>query len=294
MKPATWVAVVAIGLAVAPVFGQGGTVVRSKQVVDSKQAADKLKVELAQQLKLSVMGRVTKGAPYSADTTNESVQSLADGNRIVNRTATKVYRDSEGRTRTERVEPDGTWVVSISDPVSRTTYMLYPQTRTAYQGDAIVLNWKTGEGTVSVATTPRTIVTQSAEKGGTFTYTMVSPASPEGAAVGRLAYARTDGKNVTREELGDQVIEGVTASGTRTTTIIPAGEIGNEQPIRIVSEEWLCKDLGILVMTKYSDPRSGDTTYRVTNISRVEPDPSLFQVPADYSVQPSKIKREDR
>jgi hypothetical protein len=183
---------------------------------------------------------------------------------------------------------------------------LYPETRTAYQNGAVIVSmFRTGEGNVSVSTTASPAVVQRAdaekkaaaaagEKGSTFAYTMVSPVPPEGGAVAQFSHARAGGGNATREDLGEQMIEGVMATGTRTTTVIAAGAIGNEQPIRIVSEEWLSKDLGILLMTKYSDPRSGETTYRVSNISRSEPDPSLFQVPADYAVQPSKIKRDNR
>jgi hypothetical protein len=89
-------------------------------------------------------------------------------------------------------------------------------------------------------------------------------------------------EQVTRQDLGQRMIEGVNALGTRTTTTIPTGAIGNEQPIRIVSEEWFAPDLQVLVMTKHSDPRSGETTYMLSNIIRAEPDRSLFEVPADY------------
>jgi hypothetical protein len=227
------------------------------------------------------------------------VQTLADGNRIVNRTTTKVYRDSEGRTRTERVEASGMQIVSISDPTAGTTYMLYPRTQTAVQGGAVfVSELKTAQGDVGFATTA-TIDKRIAEKkaiadaqGATTASTFTWVDRTDGAA-GTFVYSgAVTTKSATREDLGEQLIEGVMATGTRTTTVIPAGAIGNEQPIRIVSEEWYCKDLGILVLTKYSDPRSGETTYRVTNIDRAEPDPSLFQVPADYTMQPSKIKRE--
>jgi hypothetical protein len=75
------------------------------------------------------------------------------------------------------------------------------------------------------------------------------------------------------------------ATGTRTTTTLPAGEIGNAQEIKVVSEQWFSDELQVLVMTKHSDPRSGETIYRLTNILRAEPDPSLFTVPADYTIQ---------
>jgi hypothetical protein len=88
-----------------------------------------------------------------------------------------------------------------------------------------------------------------------------------------------------KEDLGEQVIEGVPAKGTRTTTVIPAGAIGNELPITVTSEEWLSPDLKVLVMTKHADPRSGETTYRLTGITRGEPDLSLFDLPAGVTIK---------
>ena len=89
----------------------------------------------------------------------------------------------------------------------------------------------------------------------------------------------------TKEDLGQQSIEGVAANGTRTTTVIPAGAIGNEQPITIVSEQWFSPDLEMLVLTRHSDPRVGETTYRLTNINRSEPAASLFEIPAEFKVE---------
>ena len=92
-------------------------------------------------------------------------------------------------------------------------------------------------------------------------------------------------ENVNREDLGTQTIEGVSANGTRTTFTIPVGQIGNERPIEIVDERWFSKDLQMVVMTRHSDPRSGETVYRLTNINRTEPDHSLFEVPGDYQMK---------
>jgi hypothetical protein len=88
----------------------------------------------------------------------------------------------------------------------------------------------------------------------------------------------------TQESLGRQTIEGVQAEGSRTTVTIPAGAIGNERPIQVVSERWYSPELQTLVMTRHSDPRFGETTYRLTNVSRSEPDHSLFEVPAGYKI----------
>jgi hypothetical protein len=95
---------------------------------------------------------------------------------------------------------------------------------------------------------------------------------------------------VVTENLGQQTVEGVNAAGTRSTTTIPAGAIGNLQPIKVVAEQWLSPDLQILVMTRHSDPRSGDTTYRLQNIVRAEPDRSLFTVPPDFTLKESGIR----
>jgi len=90
--------------------------------------------------------------------------------------------------------------------------------------------------------------------------------------------------NLQVEDLGTQTIAGVTAQGTRFTRTIPAGQIGNEKLISIVHERWYSNDLQTVVMSKRSDPWSGETTYTLTNINRTEPDASLFTVPSDYAV----------
>ena len=86
------------------------------------------------------------------------------------------------------------------------------------------------------------------------------------------------------EELGERDLDGVSATGTRTVTTIPAGTIGNERDIEIVYERWYSKELELVVYSKHSDPRFGEQTYRLTNLVRSEPDPSLFTVPNGYRV----------
>jgi TonB family protein len=112
------------------------------------------------------------------------------------------------------------------------------------------------------------------------------PAMPSGVTMRARA---PEGEKVpkfpeTQESLGRQTIEGVQAEGSRTTVRIPAGAIGNERPIQVVSERWYSPELQTLVMTRHSDPRFGETTFRLTNISRTEPDHSLFEVPAGYKI----------
>ena len=92
---------------------------------------------------------------------------------------------------------------------------------------------------------------------------------------------------VQTDNLGLQTINGLAATGTRTTQTIPAGAIGNTQPIQIVREVWMSQDLKIPVMIKTTDPRFGNTVMQLTNVQTTNPDPALFQVPAGYTVQSS-------
>lgn len=111
----------------------------------------------------------------------------------------------------------------------------------------------------------------------------MAPAAGFGYAVGGQS-RKYESKS---EDLGTRDFEGVSATGTRKVTTIPAGDVGNERPIEIVYERWFSKDLGMVVFSKHSDPRFGDQTYRLTNIVRTEPDPSLFTVPTGYKTFPA-------
>jgi hypothetical protein len=200
-----------------------------------------------------------KGAPYTATAETESTQVLADGNRIVNKHSGLVARDSEGRIRREEsmgqigaLKVGGQNMIFIHDPVARTATMLHPDTKTAR-----VMNVP-GMGGLH-------------EK----MEFMRKGAEERHTGMGQLK----------KESLGTQQIEGVTAEGTRITRTIPAGTIGNEKPIDITVETWTSPDLHVLVLSKRSDPRFGETVFRLTNIKRAEPDASLFQVPSDFKTE---------
>jgi hypothetical protein len=90
------------------------------------------------------------------------------------------------------------------------------------------------------------------------------------------------------EDLGKQTIEGVNAEGSRTTTTIEAGAIGNDRPIQIVSERWYSPELQTVLMTKTTDPRMGESAFSLTNVHRGEPGAYLFQVPAGYTIADRK------
>jgi len=224
-------------------------------------------------------GRVVKNAPYSADVVTETTQNLQDGNHIRQTTTVKVYRDAEGRTRSEQslktlngLAPNANLpdVVFINDPVAGANYALNPTARTANKS-----NWAR----------PTTAGGQNRPMGRGAGH----PPNPDAAGPGPGRGPRRGGANanVKTEALGSQMVEGVQADGTRTTMTIPAGQIGNEQPIQIVTETWYSPDLKSVVMSKRTDPRMGETVTRMSNLSRAEPPSTLFQVPVDYKVSES-------
>lgn len=347
--------------------------------------------------------KIVKGAPYSAESVSESVQTLSDGNRITRTSKASLYRDSEGRTRRDQtLNHIGPWATAdeppqtifINDPVSGTNYVLNPRNRTAQKmsnmfffkrtsedggdappapGAARTQVWvRSGSGDVAVSSAPikasgnglsgkaikkvqptyppiakaagaqgpvsvqivineagdvesakataghpllqqaavdaakewrfsPTKLSGSAVKvAGTISFVFALPkgddAPPAGMTIMRTPAPgqapdddglpmRTAMPKPVTESLGKQTIEGVEAEGTRTTVTFPAGMMGNERPINIVSERWYSPELQTVVMTRHSDPRFGETSYRLTNINRGEPARTLFEVPSDYTVK---------
>jgi hypothetical protein len=219
-----------------------------------------------------------KGAPYSAEAVNETVQTLADGNRIVQRSSAMQYRDSDGRERREETSAMG--AIFITDPVAGARYTLHPDSRTAENGQLI--NGTSPYGAVRLRLNGNEVTTVTVPPSGV-PGGRSGPGPNQFVAVtaGGIATWSGDGK---KEDLGKMYIEGVQTQGTRTTTTIPAGNIGNDRPINIVDEQWYSPDLQMTIMTKHSDPRSGETSFALKNINRSNPPPTLFEVPSDYTV----------
>jgi TonB family protein len=92
-------------------------------------------------------------------------------------------------------------------------------------------------------------------------------------------------QNSKTEELPAGSIAGLYVTGVRTTTTIPAGTAGNERDITVTSETWTSPDLKITVRQITDDPRSGKVTTELTDITRTDPDPALFQAPEGYAVR---------
>jgi hypothetical protein len=234
-------------------------------------------------LTMPLEAKVVRGLPYSAETVTERIQTLPDGNRIAQRMTGRDYRDSEGRTRHEVDRPSGTPVIFITDPLAGSSFRLDPANRTAQQTPTqLSVEITQALAKLQAADAAKRRAAQAAE--GSAPDKVKEKGGREPGLVVKLKPAEKLDEQV-EETLPDRVIESVLASGVRRTTTIKKGAIGNEQPITIVSEEWTSPDLQILVLTDHRDPRTGRSTYRLLNISRLDPDPALFQVPPDYTVQ---------
>jgi len=243
----------------------------------------------------------------------ESNQMLADGTRIHNENQVKVYRDGEGRMRRET--PDQ---ITIMDPVAGTTYLLDPKTQAAHKVSLVRTGTfiaRKGVGPGVGAGTGSTSVEVHTNNGVTSVMVDGKPADPATIAQMKLHaeldmepstevvpmprlrvqpgastpdalfYKKVERAAGQAESLGKQNLEGVESEGTRTTSTLPAGTIGNDRPIQTISERWYSPELQTVMMSKHTDPRSGEESFRLTNVVRGEPGADLFQVPASYHVQ---------
>ena len=270
-----------------------------------------------------VPGPVVKGKPYSARSITESTQTLADGNRITQRNEAVVYRDSDGRTRREQTLSDigpfragePVTMINIYDPVADKSYVLDPAERTAREipqfkmaiaHDQLMMIRDKAEMADATPGVPFNVAVPApmlaAPPGaGTANVTVIQQA--EGAQDVRVYTRAQRGVVVTpfpegtigmyepAQDLGEQVLQGLLVKGTRMTDTIPAGTIGNDRPIDIVTERWYSKDIDAMVLERYSDPRFGETIYRLVDVVLGEPSPDLFQVPQGYALEAAEMPR---
>jgi hypothetical protein len=215
--------------------------------------------------------QVVAGAPYSAEENFTMIQTLADGTHITRTKSTrKLYRDSAGRTRTERalMQAPPSWrktgaevpvVVEITDPVEHVKYTLDTVNKIAH----------------------KQVIAPRERNAGR--------AAPRAAAAAKPSQPPADdAPQFTHEKLEDQTMEGLQVEGNRHTTVYPAGSEGNDRPFTAVSESWWSPELKLAVLSTDNDPRNGESTRKLVNVNRSEPDASLFLPPADYTVVEEK------
>jgi hypothetical protein len=245
------------------------------------------------------------------------VQTLSDGNHIKQNNTGTIARDSQGRTRQDAPLPpvignlsaaNAPHLVFILDPVAQVSYTLNLTDKTAQKMPAFNMQIPdsnasgttaaTGAGGVAIGTGPVTLEAGGGPGPAIQTFSMrvegdraltPLPGAPameiqNPAMVIQKLVMTNDQAQATAEDLGSQTMEGVLVNGTRTTRTIPAGQIGNDAPIKIVTEVWISPDLKTVVYSKRSDPRMGEQTFQLKNIVRSEPDPSLFFVPAGFTI----------
>ncbi|HTP85981.1 MAG TPA: hypothetical protein VMJ34_03500 [Bryobacteraceae bacterium] len=187
------------------------------------------------------------GAPYSAVEVRSFSQTLAGGNQITRQEQTKVWRDSQGRVRTEMAGPDGRVLVTVFDPVAGNVVRLDQEKQTA-----LVRTFKApGAG---------------------------APSNP------RVRHAMGQAPGAATEDLGPTTVNGRAATATKITRTVPAGSIGNQQPIVSTRTVWMSPELKVPLQIISEDPRWGTSTVTLQNIVQAEPDPVLFQIPSGYAV----------
>jgi hypothetical protein len=251
------------------------------------------------------------GAPYSATMTTEMVQTLSDGTHINQATTGTVARDSEGRTRQDAPLPsfgnlsasNAPHIVFIRDPVAQVSYTLDLTNKTAQKMPAMIPPAGADAPGTSVTAIAKPLIDMSAAQlsvstGGPMPPLPLPPNSAQPATIAfqKRIIGDNEFANATTEDLGSQTMQGITVTGTRTTRTIPKGQIGNDAPIAIVTDVWTSPELGTVVSSRRTDPRMGSQTFQLTDISRSEPDPSLFTVPAGFTVTdgPQLIQYRDR
>jgi hypothetical protein len=226
-----------------------------------------------------------KNAPFSAEVVTLYDRTLDNGGHIHRETRGKIFRDSQGRLRTDSdtaADPSGVEKfahATINDPVLREIINLNPKLKIASifhlapgVGPTAVAMANASGAPVNVApaqAAPR--VTEAKPATGTTSHMS-----------GKLSTTPVD---IRTEALGSRYIEGVNATGTRTTHIIDAGSMGNDKPIVSVTETWFSPELKMTVLTETDDGQSGHTVMKLINITRTEPLAQLFQVPPDYTVK---------
>ncbi len=209
------------------------------------------------------------------------------------KTATKIGLDKDMQKRIDEITEKARAMAKNSK---------HPVTiQSENNGDTVVVKRSEnaiGEGRKEIREEVKVRVVRSGDSSGANTGVRAISLAHEGGSIGNaisesmrsgpFGLSFQDGKwssKAITTELGTRDFDGVRAEGKLRSYTIPAGEIGNKNPITVTSETWFSPDLQATVYSKQSDPRSGDSIYRLANVLRVEQPLSLFSVPADYTVR---------
>ena len=230
-------------------------------------------------------------APYSGEEKVEHTQTLADGTHITSKAplrTQKVWRDSQGRVRIEQSFGGGPHYPSltqIDDPVAGYIYIMDGIDKIAHRVKASVVPQRNMDPLLMMRRAPTEALGGGGGGGGFADGGAVAAIVAVGASPGAApANGRVRPQISAPEDLGTQVIDGVSVHGSRITTVIPTGAQGNDGPITTTRDSWYSPDLNMVIQTVSNDPRSGTQTTGIANLSRAEPDPGLFMIPPDYTI----------
>jgi len=201
------------------------------------------------------------GAPFTAIVHTEVINTLADGSTSIVKNRRIVARDSSGRIFQQRA-----FFLPNGDAAPRIRALQYQDPTTHELYDCIV-----AEKTCYVTPYRRAAMAS-------------MPAGIGGLQACGCASQHGQGYSVQEEALGQKTIEDVDVIGSREITTLPAGQFGNQKQEPIVKEFWYSPRIGLNVITKRFDPRSGSQNFVVDHISLDEPDPKTFEPPSDYRV----------
>lgn len=202
--------------------------------------------------------KTIKNAPFSAETVREESKRLFDGSLVKNEGRGLIYRDGEGRIRQE---------------VPFEKIGGFPVLGTDNQPIRLVQ-----------------IIDFAAEE--VYSLNTQSKRYFKIPLLKKLPFESKDSEQNGKEEsLGTRTIEGIQAEGTKTTIEIPAGQIGNDKPIYVITEKWFSPELQTVILSKHIDPFAGEVVFRLVNIKLGEPAPELFKVPKDYKLHDVRLDR---
>ena len=228
--------------------------------------------------------KIVTGRPFSAEAIVETDQTLADGSHVINRQTVTAARDGQGRTYREEIlatpatGSSALKAIFISDPVAKANYLLGLD-HVAHKTPMLTAPDQAGATSVSTSGAPAGLSLQ------TFTTARGGGSGPVRASTQAAQPAQQPAPGaVSMEQLGTQVIAGFDADGSRTTLTIPAGQVGNQNPLAIITERWYSQELEATVLAKRSDPRVGTSSYQFTRVQQIEPPASLFQIPVGYTI----------
>jgi hypothetical protein len=231
--------------------------------------------------------RVVTGEPFVAESVTELVQTASDGSHVRHSATAVVARDSAGRTRYSQnlslsLPGELRVLTIIRDPVAGVRYVIYASEKTALRES--IRNGPPGREGRGIPPGPASSSQEAATK-------IARQAVASMLSAHRVGDSR-QGLRIAAAPLGDRTIEGLVVGGASAQAEAPAGEIGNEKPLTFTAEAWYSNELGIVVMSKASDPLREETTFQLRQLKRTEPSPELFDVPRGYRVTGAGVSPE--